>query len=218
MARFNYNDADNYGGGSNNYFSLKDNGDTARVRFLYNDMNDIFGVAVHQVEVDGKMVDVECLRTYNEPLEKCPFCSAGLKISPKLYIPIFDLSDKSIKYWTRGKKYFNKLSSLCSRYNPLVSTVFEIERVGKTGDKNTIYEIYPINTDDAKLTDFEEVDAEGITYQRKTVEEMNYFLDNQIFPDNAPQTRNSIKSNRQNTVAREMPVRRRPNYNNEESF
>lgn len=227
MARFTINDYENYGGGSSNYFSLKDNGDTAKIRFLYNDINDVEGVPVHQVQVDGKTVDIACLRTYDEPIDNCPLCKAGYRVIPRLYIPVFDEDAQETKIWTRGRTFFKKLSSLCSRYNPLVSTVFEVERVGKKGDTNTTYETYPVETDDLIITDFPDINPEEFCFEDKTAEEMIKYLETGMFV--APQTPQRTSENRQaqfnrkhTRTQREMPatpVRRRPNnYQDEDAF
>lgn len=223
MARFNFEDSDNYGAGKSNYFTLKDDKDTAIVRFLYNDINDVEGVATHEVEVDGKKVDVECIRKYNEPIHNCPLCEAGYRVNAKLFIPVYDVNDKETKIWTRGKTFFSKLSSLCSRYNPLVSTPFEIERNGKKGDTNTTYETYPMQTDNARVEDFPEIKADEVAFQVKTYDELAEYLRTGSFgntQNNNIQRGNSMPQ-RQAIETREMPaapVRRRPQYNNEDNF
>ena len=223
--RFGINESDNYGTGKSNYFSLKDDKDTAVIRFLYNDINDVEGVACHSVEVDGKRMDVECLRAYNEPLSKCPLCEAGYKVDAKLFIPVYDENAKESKIWTRGKTFFSKLSSLCSRYNPLVSTPFEVERNGKKGDTNTTYEVYPLTADNARIEDFPEIKADDVAFQCKTFDELTTYLQTGNFGDNKVLERNNVRNNmpqRQSAPAqREMPatpVRRRPQYNNEDTF
>ena len=225
MARFNYSDAENYGAQKSNYFSLKDDGDTAKIRFLINDINDLEGVAVHEVQVGDKTFDVECLRAYNEPIDNCPLCAANYKQNAKLFIPIYDEGSKESKIWTRGRTFFNKLSSLCSRYNPLVATPFEIERVGKKGDTNTTYETYPMQSDNARVEDFPEVKAEGTCFQTKTFEELEHYLQTGAFPQ-ANQT-NTTRGTRQAGNTREVerraerenvPVRRRPSYSEEDNF
>lgn len=223
--RFGINEIDNYGTGKSNYFSLKDDKDTAVIRFLYNDINDVEGVACHSVEVDGKRMDVECLRAYNEPLSKCPLCEAGYKVDAKLFIPVYDENAKESKIWTRGKTFFSKLSSLCSRYNPLVSTPFEVERNGKKGDTNTTYEVYPLTADNARIEDFPEIKADDVAFQCKTFDELTTYLQTGNFGDNKVLERNNARNNmpqRQSApTQREMPatpVRRRPQYNNEDTF
>lgn len=223
MARFSFEDADNYGGGSSNYFSLKDNGDTAKIRFLYNDINDVSGVVVHEIEVDGKRMEVECLRNYDEPVHNCPLCEDGRKATPKLYVKVYDIDAKESKIWTRGKSFFQKLSSLCSRYNPLVSTPFEVERVGKKGDNNTTYETYPMQSDNSIVEDFPDVSAEGSCFQVKTYEELQTYLDTGSFGNEQFQQRRNTATQRPTSARRETPapatpVRRRPNYGSEDNF
>lgn len=222
MSRFSFQDADKYGAGKSNYFSLKDDGDTAVIRFLYNDINDVQGVAVHSIQVGDRTIDVECLRAYDEPVDNCPLCAAGIKQNAKIFIPVYDEDAKESKIWTRGKSYFGELSSLCARYNPLVSTPIEIERIGKKGDTNTKYQPYPRQSDNKRIEDFPEVNPEGTCFQVKTYEELEEYLQTGSFPeDNQSATRNRQQiPNRQSSrqATREMPVRRRPNYNNEESF
>lgn len=221
MARFNFEDADNYGAQKNNYFSLKDDRDTAVIRFLYNDINDITGVATHEIEVDGKRMDVECLRAYNEPVDKCPLCADGYKVNAKMFIPVYDENSKESKIWTRGKTFFNKLSGLCMRHKPLVSTPFEVERHGKKGDTSTSYEMYPLTADGAKIEDFPEIEAEGVAFQSKTFEELNYYLDTRKFPEDVKSRTETRNQARPVSRGREMPatpIRRRPTYNNEDNF
>lgn len=221
MARFSFEEADNYGGGKSSFFGLRDDGDTAKIRFLLNDLNDLQGVATHQIEVGDRRMDVECLRAYDEPVDNCPLCAAGYKQDAKLFIPVYDEGAKESKFWSRGKTYFQKLSSLCSHYNPLVGTLFELERVGKKGDTNTTYETYMIKSDDAKVQDFPEIKPEGVCFQVKTYEELERYLQTGEFEDQqvARGTRQAGATRQQSRqVNREMPVRRRPNYNNEENF
>ena len=161
MGRFNYQDSDNYGNSSSNFFSLKDDGDVARVRFMYNDLNDVTGYAVHEVEVDGNKRYVNCLRNYNEPKSKCPCCANDYMQRAKLYVPLYNVDTKEVQLRERGKKFLGKLQSICTRYarqdSPLVNHVFEIERHGKKGDTQTTYEIYEVGSDGTTLQDLPEV-------------------------------------------------------------
>ena len=184
MAKFSVNDVENYGGnGGGNFFSLKNDKDVATVRFMYNTIEDVEGYAVHEVEVDGKKRYVNCLRSYNEPVDKCPLCAARYKVLAKLFVMLYDVDAEEVKVWDRGKTFFSKLSSLCARYNPLVSTPFEIERNGKKGDTKTTYETYALDTDETKLEDLPEIpELLGTLILDKTAEELNYFLDNGVFP------------------------------------
>lgn len=188
MGTFNFNDAEKYGGqGGGGYFSLKNHGDVGRVRFLYNGIDDVEGYAVHQVEIDGRKRYVNCKRAYNEPIDNCPFCRERIPQQARLFIPLYDVDEDKVKIWERGKKFFAKISSLCARYaneNPLVSQVFEIERNGEAGSTQTTYEVYAVGSAD-KTTIEDLPEFEGVlggAVLDKSVDDMEYFLENGQFP------------------------------------
>ena len=184
MARFGVNDADNYGSnGGGGYFSLKNDKDTARVRFLYDGIDDVEGYAVHEITYKDKKRAVNCLRDYGQPMDVCPMCAAKMPVRVKYYIPLFDIASDKVVIWERGKQFGNKLSSMCSRYPHLASHIFEIERNGKTGDQQTTYEIYEIEKDDTSVEDFEIPEVLGGVVMDKNADEMQYFLDRGTFPD-----------------------------------
>lgn len=223
MARFNYEESENYGNGKSSFFTLKDDKDTARIRFLYNDMNDIEGVSCHEIKVGDKKMDVECLRAYNEPVSKCPLCEAEYRTKAMLFVPIYDEDAKESKIWSRGKTFFSKLSSLCSRYRPLVATPFEVERRGKKGDTNTTYETYPMTSDNARVEDFPEIKAEGTAFFTKTYDELKEYLRTGQFPanNNGRDVEQRSQQRGHQDYSRETPatpMRRRPTYNEEDNF
>ena len=186
MARFNYQEADKYGGqGGAGYFSLKNDKDVATVRFMYNSIDDVEGYAVHQVEIDDKKRYVNCLREYNEPKEKCPFCKANMFTTAKLFIPIYNVDQDRVQVWERGKKFISKISSICARYPNVVSHKFVIERNGKAGDTSTTYEIYEVDKDDTSLEDLpEQNNVLGTLVLDKSADDMEFYLDNGYFtPD-----------------------------------
>ena len=208
MARFNVTDADNYGGqGGGGYFSLKNNHDTARVRFMYNGIEDVEAFSVHELDIPGskKKLAVNCLREYGSPIDDCPFCKAGKPTRVKYYIPLYNISEGRVEIWERGKQFGNKLSSMCSRYKNLVSHIFEIERNGEAGDQQTTYEIYEIEQDNTTLEDLPEVTTEvlGKMVQDRSAEEMQYYLDRNVFPDDNSA---GINRNSNNEVARRTPA------------
>lgn len=211
MARFNVNEADNYGGnGQSSFFSLKNDKDTATVRFMYNTLEDIEGYAVHEIEVGGKKRYVNCLRSYNEPIDACPLCAARYRVLAKLFVTLYDEDAQEIKVWDRGKTFFSKLASLCSRYNPLVATPFEIERNGKKGDTNTTYETYALESDGTTLEDLPEVpELLGTLILDKSYEELEYYLENGEFEEDEVE-RITPPTNNQRTPATEAPRRRVP--------
>ena len=206
MGRFKASEADNYGGqGGAGFFKLANDRDKATVRFLYRDIEDVEGTSVHRVEVgrdsNGKPIKryVDCLRDYSQPVDDCPFCREGYKVEAKLFIPIFNETENQMQIWDRGKKMFQKMSSLCSRYPNLVSHTFEIERNGKAGEQTTTYEIYETGQDDTQLDDFEDIPGTGSLVLEKSADDMEYYIECHQFPptgdeEEAPRRRDTRDS------------------------
>jgi hypothetical protein len=185
MARFTANEAENYSNqGNGSFFKLEDDKDVALVRLMYNSAEDVEGFAVHEIEIDGKRRMVNCLRAYNEPVENCPMCADGQKLTAKIFVFLYDIDAEEVKIWERGKTILSKISGLGARYNPLVSMPFEIERNGKKGDTSTKYEFYPTEADDVTLDDLPEIpEILGNIVLDKTVEELEDFLVNGYFEE-----------------------------------
>ena len=212
MGRFNYADSDHYGtSAGTKWFSLKNDGDIARVRFMYNNIDDVEGYAVHKVKVDDKEVTVNCLRDYDDPIDKCPFCAARIPQKAAYYVPLYDEDTGSVKLWQRGKSYGSELASLCARYGkngPLVNHIFEIERHGKAGDNKTTYKSFEVDSDDTTLADLDEVpEVLGSVVLEKSTDDMNYYLDNGVFPGEGNATVRRRESRDEERVARRTPSR-----------
>ena len=215
MGRFGAGEVDNYGGhGGAGYFSLKNDKDVARVRFLYNGIEDVEGYAVHEVYINDKKRYVNCLRAYNEPMEKCPFCRDRKFQTVKVFIALYNIDEDRIQIWERGKQFFSRLSSLCARYSNLVSHTFEIERNGKAGSTSTTYEIYETGEDGTKLSDLPEVQPIlGTLVLDKTEEELEYYLKNGEFPSSEGGDEEDVPFRRREdrrAVESQAPQRRTP--------
>lgn len=208
MGRFSHDEVDHYGGqGGAGYFSLKNDKDVARVRFMYNTIDDVDGYAVHQVTVNDKKRYVNCLRNYNDPIDACPFCKAKQFQTAKLFIPIYNVDEDRVQIWERGKKFFAKISSICARYatgdTPLVSQQFEIERNGKAGSTQTTYEIYSVGAPDGTtLEDLPELPSIiGGVVMDKSADDMEYYLQEESFPpdDDEPVRRRASNDREQSS-------------------
>lgn len=197
MPRFSYEDADKYGGGGGgktNFFSLKNDGDKAYVHILGNDMNDFPGYAVHRVPIGDGYRYVNCLREAGAPVTDCPFCAEGKhspeisKVYAKLFIPLYDCDDDTVKIWERGKTFFRDLASYCS-HNPNVSEIVtEIERRGKAGDTSTTYGLYATReTDNFAMENVAEdiPNVLGDIVLDKTKSDMEVYLKRGQFPDDS---------------------------------
>lgn len=205
MARFTMNEADNYTqSNAGSYFSLKDDKDTARVRFLYETVDDIVGYAVYRVQVGDKERYVNAIRSYNEPIENDPFAAAGYKLHAKLFVPLYNEDTNEVQFWERGKTYFSRLASLASRYNPLYNEVVEVERNGKKGDMKTDYTFYPVENSTFDIDSIDIPSPLGTIILDKTYEEMKYYVENGCFPEASEQV-----AERRNTQRADMPTGRR---------
>ena len=128
------------------YFSLKDDGNSAIVRFLVDDINDVPVYAVHRVSINGKMRAVSCIREPKDPVDKCPLCSSEKQLQYRIYVPMLEyVTDEHnnvqvyARIWERPASYSGKLSSLISEYGPLSDNVFKIVRNGRAGERGTTY-------------------------------------------------------------------------------
>ena len=183
------------------FFSLKADGDVARVRFCHMGLEDVEAVTLHIVKDSaGNQRKVACLRNYDDPIDACPFCKYAIEHSQdsnKLPIqPVqlrFFLSlaqyyqdgHMEKKVWERGKNFKREIISLTQRYSPLYAQLFEIERQGAPGDTATKYGIFPIPSTPQeyplKKSDIVNESVIGGVIFEKTADEMNDFIKNGKF-------------------------------------
>jgi hypothetical protein len=180
------------------YFSLKDDGDTAIVRFNVEKPDDIRITSKHIVKnTEGKIRNVACLRQdRDDPLSLCPLCEAGEKIYFKAYVPLLNYVEDengetvaSPCLWEQRPAIRETLKSFIMEYGDLRDYVFKIVRHGKAGDTQTTYAILPANQNIYKeevfkkdFSAFEDLDFERFVATR-TAEEMNKFLEEGDFPN-----------------------------------
>lgn len=185
------------------FFALKDDGETAIVRFNIHTLADIAVSSVHTVEnmEDGKKRYriVSCIRSsFNDPVEKCPLCEAGNKMSFKIFVPLVAynqdengniIADAMI--WQQGTRIRQTLKSFIDDYGDLSDMLFKITRHGKKGDVNTTYSILPANPNVYKSTiyvkDFSAFEKnpnylDNFVHER-TADDMNIYLDTGSFPN-----------------------------------
>lgn len=185
MARIHVDEADKYQNELNGeWFQLKNNGDIARVQFMYETYDEVDAFACHKVMVGDKERYVDCLRAYDEPIDNCPFCAAGLQVKPVRFVIMFQHDDQKVKIWERGKQFMTKLQGLFNRYQPLSDYVFEIERFGAAGDKKTKYEVFVMDrAEPFDLTEIEKPELLGGLILDKSFEDMVEYLETGAFPE-----------------------------------
>ena len=187
MPKISMKDLDKYGNsGGGNFFKLANDKDTAQVRFMLEDAEDIndYIFVVHKVTTaDKKFKQVNCLREYGDPVDACPLCADGNPILTRVFVPLYNIKNDKVQFWDRSKSFIQKMTSLCGRYKNLVSRTFDIERNGEANDKQTTYEIYPVDQDDTTLDDLPEIpDPLGVAVVDATEDDMEYFLEEGQFP------------------------------------
>lgn len=201
MAKFRAEEADNYGGqGGGGFFGIQNDKEVKQIRFMYNSVDDVEGMSVHKVDVGDKKRYVNCLREYNDPIEKCPFCAEHIPVQARLFIPVYNIAEDAVQIWDRGKTMFSKITSICSRYasdKNLVNSVFEVERNGKPGDQKTTYEIFKINDDNTEIEDLPEIPKVlGGLVLEKSADEMEHYLQYDEFPDNGNSNNSDRRADR----------------------
>lgn len=159
MAKINIKDSGKYSSNGGDFLQLKDDGDVAKVRFLYDDPDggDLDYYLVHKVKIGDKERYVACNAVDDEGhmhTDDCPLCKAGKKPQEKLFLQCVDESDGTLKVWERGKNFVATVVSFLNRYGSLVAQPIEIERHGKKGDTNTTYQLFACQADNAKLEDY----------------------------------------------------------------
>lgn len=219
MAKVNFNDLDvvesnqgaGNGGGSNvGFFNLRNNGDEAIVRFMCNSVDDFEILTCHDVQVGQKYRRVACIRDPREPLDKCPMCASGAKISTRFFIKMIQynrVTDTNgtqtivpqAVVWDRSTAYARTLKSYMDNYGPLSDIICKVIRHGNAGDMQTTYEIVPnlsknVYPDEVYVKDptlFGDFEAFGTFVMNRNADEMRTYLSTGSFPARAPQNANA---------------------------
>lgn len=216
MAKVNFNDLDvvesnqgNSGSGSNvGFFNLRNNGDEAIVRFMCDTVDDFEILTCHDVQVGTKYHrKVACIRDPREPLDKCPMCASGAKISTRFFIKMIQynrVTDQNTGaqtivpqavVWERSTAYARTLKSYMDNYGPLSEIICKVIRHGNAGDMQTTYEIVPnlsknVYPDEVYVKDptlFGDFEAFGTFVMDRNADEMRTFLTTGQFPARASQ-------------------------------
>lgn len=186
------NDVDNYKfQGDFGFLTLPNDGDVAKVRFYIESMDDLKFYVLHKVtDKQGKDRYVNCLRTYDQPIDDCPFCQQSItdksfKTQVKMFMPVLDMKDNQVKIFERGPKFKNELEGVIRRNSPLVNYPCEIERNGEKGSTDTVYKVYPLaqEKDETLIKDLPEQPEllDGYIIEM-SIDDMNDFLKTGVLP------------------------------------
>ena len=211
MAKVNFNNLDEaeLNGGNNTgngndvgFFTLKNDNDEAVVRFMCDSTDDFEILTVHDVQIGQRYRKVNCIRDPREPLDNCPLCKNGTRISNRFFIKLIQYNRvtdpntgvQSIvpqaMIWERSTAYAKTLKSYLDNYGPLSDIICKIIRHGKAGDMQTTYEIVPnlsktVFPDEVYVKDpsiFGTFEAFGTIVMDRTYDEMAHFVATGEFP------------------------------------
>ena len=135
---------------SGKFFSLK-NGEEARIRFLYNGLEEIGAYIVH--EFTNPYATIACARDDSQPNDVCPWCAQGNTRVRRVIFPIFNLEENEIQYWKRTAQFAKEkvipmLQEVASQNQPLSSMIYKIKRMGDGRD--TTYTVVPTGMPDGQ--------------------------------------------------------------------
>lgn len=214
--RININEVDNYNTSNNSeFFTLKNDKDTATVHFLAESIDDLDVLVVHKIKDGDKDRYVSCLRHAGDPIDYCPLCNAGLKPDVRVFVQMYDVESKTVKVWDRGKSVLKLIEPFARRVKPLFKQPFEIERSGKTGDKQTSYQIFalepdatlPLITDRKALPEKVEIaGVEKTIVLEKPFEDLEYYVQNQKLPASASNQEEPVVRRGNRQTAPEQPA------------
>lgn len=189
--------------GSSGYFSLKNDGDKAKVKFMYNNENDIETFAVHDVQINGFNRHVDCLKDADGN-GVCPFCEKGIKRTARTFFKLYNADKKAVEVWDLGIKRAPGVQSIIrGRSEKIVNDQYIITRKGAAGSTDTMYLIDWVGKDDFTLEDLPQApELYGRYVLKKSAEEMEYFITHNEFPK---------VDNKQQSTQEQQTVTKRPN-------
>ena len=133
-------------GGGSSFFKLED-GQSKRVRFLFNTVSDVENNAYYVHVFSGKnFATIACSRGEGEAIDTCKWCSMGNNKVDRVVIPFFLEEENEIQYWTRSGKWVSDtlipVFTNLPEGAPISGQSFIISRKGKTM-QDTVYTIAP---------------------------------------------------------------------------
>lgn len=139
---------------SGKYFSLK-NGEEARVRFLYDDIKEIYSMWVHEFTTPQypQYATIVCPSQGDGRSENCKWCASGAPRSNKVIVGLYNLESNEIQYWKRAAGYVQQnliplIEEVAKLNQPIASQVYKIKRNGES--LQTTYTIIPTGQPDGQ--------------------------------------------------------------------
>lgn len=122
-----------------NFFTLQNDGNFADVIFLYQSKADVLIADVHYIKSAEYSGYVHCCGT------GCPACSKGIRTQTKLFIPLYNITERKIQFFDRSTKFESQLvNDVFDKFPDPSQYVFRITRHGVAGSVDTTYQIQAI--------------------------------------------------------------------------
>lgn len=176
---------DKYASVAGDWFTIKDDGDTAKVRFQHGDDSDLDIFVVHKVQIAGKDKYIVCLSSVGM---ECPLCAdpeGRFRPSVKIFLSLEDgREDGKVKIWDRGRTEIPNILGLIGRYGRLDGRYYDIMRHGKPKSTDTTYQFFPMDPipeKDYKPSKRESIIGPNSLILQKTTEELKAMM-NEIHP------------------------------------
>ena len=150
------------------WFQLKDDGDTATVRFLRKGITgtdpnsgepeyDLDVFEVHKMDVDGSGRD----RTVLCKGESCEICRAGNKPQLRVFFQMLNTDekdpDKQVQIWERGITDLKQVLGIIDEYGDLTERDIKIKRSGAKGSMKTAYQFFPKDRSERELPEAQDL-------------------------------------------------------------
>lgn len=124
-----------YGG----MFRLINDGDYKDVVIMYQNRSEVLQADVHYLKSNDFSGYVHCLGG------DCPACKKGIKVQPKLFVPVYVIQENEILYFDRSPKFMALLDeSVFKNYPNPSEYVFRITRHGVANSVDTTYSIQAV--------------------------------------------------------------------------
>lgn len=182
------------------FFFLKNNGDSAIVRFMESSITDFNLLSCHPIQLNGKFRQLNCLRGANDPIDNCPACKANMKTATKFYVRMLQyvpneqgVIEAKPVVWERSLNYASQIRDLIMNYGDLKNCIFKITRNGAAGDMKTTYNImycpeqmYPQEKYPIVENAFDNYNPLGTIVLNKTAGEIETYIATNNFPAPIP--------------------------------
>lgn len=150
-----------------NFFLLRDDGDSADVIFLYQSYDDVLEADVHYIKSAEYSGYAHCCGV------GCPACEKGIRVQPKLFIPLYNITTGQIEMWDRSTRFEMQLNSdVFSKYPNPSEYVFRITRQGAAFDMNTKYAIVAVGKNSDPTLQYHQIFASNKTDVMKCYDEV----------------------------------------------